>query len=231
MAENGEVPEEEKKPVDEDAKEKEPIETAEDLVESQIEPEEKKRDEEEGKDKDEAKEERKDKADLVEHEIEPEEKKKDEEREVKDKDEEERKDKAENEEEHKDKDEDEKDKIDKDDEDKYQDKIEDESDLIKEPVLDSTLVDVAKGTSKIQYCVQNENQYSYNTKWLQVCKITDEPLNFAELAESIISSPFLTDDIITKLKAMDERCIVLVDEIQQLKREVQELSEVLFYFI
>ncbi|XP_072742959.1 uncharacterized protein [Anoplolepis gracilipes] len=38
-------------------------------------------------------------------------------------------------------------------------------------------------------------------------------------------SPILTDDIITELKEMNERCIILADEIQKLKREVYELSD------
>ncbi|XP_067203521.1 outer dense fiber protein 2 isoform X2 [Linepithema humile] len=176
MAENGEAPEEQEKKVveavDEDAIviKEEPTETVEDLAEYKIEPEETKKDEEERKDKDEVKEERKDK----------------------DEDKEERENKDEDKEERKDKDEGKENKVD----DKDEDKIKDESDLIGEPLLHSTLV-IAK----------------------------DETISFGGLAESIISSPLLTDDMITKLKAMDERCIILVDEIQQLKREVQELLE------
>jgi len=50
-----------------------------------------------------------------------------------------------------------------------------------------------------------------------------------ELVKPTISAPLLTDDIFIELKIMNERCILLTDEIQQLKHEVSELSEVMFY--
>lgn len=50
-----------------------------------------------------------------------------------------------------------------------------------------------------------------------------------EFIKPITSSPLLTDDIIIEIKVMNERCILLTDEIQQLKREVSELSEVTFH--
>jgi len=50
-----------------------------------------------------------------------------------------------------------------------------------------------------------------------------------ELVKPTISASLLTDDIFIELKIMNERCILLTDEIQQLKHEVSELSEVMFY--
>ncbi|KAL6442884.1 hypothetical protein ACFW04_002734 [Cataglyphis niger] len=59
-------------------------------------------------------------------------------------------------------------------------------------------------------------------------KDEDEKIEINEEIEDneieTISSPLLTDDIITELKEMDERCITLADEIQKLKLEVRELS-------
>ncbi|CAL1680402.1 unnamed protein product [Lasius platythorax] len=88
------------------------------------------------------------------------------------------------------------------DEDKINERIEDESDLREKPLSYSIPSDMAKDD-----------------------KIADEIIKFDEFAEPIISSPLLTDDIITELKEMNERCIILADEIQTLKREVLELSD------
>lgn len=60
-------------------------------------------------------------------------------------------------------------------------------------------------------------------------KIADEVTKYEELIKPIISSPLLTDDIIIELKVINEKCILLTDEIQQLKHEVSELSEVKFH--
>lgn len=61
------------------------------------------------------------------------------------------------------------------------------------------------------------------------CKIADEVIKSEEFIKPITSSPLLTDDIIIEIKVMNERCILLTDEIQQLKREVSELSQVTFH--
>ncbi|XP_077258497.1 uncharacterized protein LOC143895322, partial [Temnothorax americanus] len=55
--------------------------------------------------------------------------------------------------------------------------------------------------------------------------VEDKVIKSKEFVQPIISSPLLTDDLIIELKVMNERCILLTDEIQQLKREVSELSE------
>ncbi|XP_039309290.1 uncharacterized protein LOC105201905 isoform X2 [Solenopsis invicta] len=55
--------------------------------------------------------------------------------------------------------------------------------------------------------------------------VKDEVPKSEEFVKPTISSPLLTNDIIIELKIMNERCILLTDEIQQLKREVSELSE------
>jgi len=52
-----------------------------------------------------------------------------------------------------------------------------------------------------------------------------------EFEKSIISAPVKTDDIITEVKVMNERFILLTDEVEQLKREIFELSEVIRSFI
>lgn len=49
---------------------------------------------------------------------------------------------------------------------------------------------------------------------------------FADNQTTTINPPVLTDDILTELKEMTERCAKLADEIQTLKREVLELSNV-----
>lgn len=59
--------------------------------------------------------------------------------------------------------------------------------------------------------------------------IADEVTKSEEFVKSTISASLPTDDIIIELKVMNERCILLTDEIQQLKREVFELSEVTFH--
>lgn len=54
-------------------------------------------------------------------------------------------------------------------------------------------------------------------------------MKFDEFADNqipTIISPVSTEDIITELKEMNEKCIILAEEIQNLKREVQELSDV-----
>ncbi|XP_018053543.1 PREDICTED: plectin [Atta colombica] len=59
----------------------------------------------------------------------------------------------------------------------------------------------------------------------------DEKIEFGkmiileEFEKSIISAPVKTDDIITEVKVMNERFILLTDEVEQLKREIFELSE------
>lgn len=59
--------------------------------------------------------------------------------------------------------------------------------------------------------------------------IADEVTKSEESIKSTISASLPTDDIIIELKVMNERCILLTDKIQQLKREVFELSEVMFH--
>ncbi|XP_011873265.1 PREDICTED: early endosome antigen 1-like isoform X2 [Vollenhovia emeryi] len=60
---------------------------------------------------------------------------------------------------------------------------------------------------------------------LDVQAMEDQVTKSKQLVKPIVSSPLLTDDIIIELKVMNERCILLTDEIQQLKREVSELLE------
>lgn len=49
---------------------------------------------------------------------------------------------------------------------------------------------------------------------------------YFKIADKVTKSKEGTDDIFIELKVMNERCILLTDEIQQLKREVSELSKV-----
>lgn len=60
-----------------------------------------------------------------------------------------------------------------------------------------------------------------------IFNVPDDVSESIKTEDSLVDVPSSTSAIIAQLKVMNEVCVVLEDEIQQLKREVQELSEVI----
>ncbi|KAG5334789.1 ODFP2 protein, partial [Acromyrmex charruanus] len=66
-----------------------------------------------------------------------------------------------------------------------------------------------------------DDKIEYNVNFKSVDKVTKS----VESVKPTISEPVKTDDIIIEVKIMNERFILLTDEVKQLKHEVFELSE------
>ncbi|KAG5337469.1 ODFP2 protein, partial [Acromyrmex heyeri] len=66
-----------------------------------------------------------------------------------------------------------------------------------------------------------DDKIEYNVNFKNVDKVTKS----VESVKPTISEPVKTDDIIIEVKIMNERFILLTDEVKQLKHEVFELSE------
>ncbi|XP_070527860.1 putative leucine-rich repeat-containing protein DDB_G0290503 isoform X2 [Cardiocondyla obscurior] len=113
------------------------------------------------------------------------------------------------------------------DEDQIKDETKDENILIENKTDDKDDIEESEANDKLDEKKINdqdkieendlpEEQASYSISIPS--KIMEDEV--AESEDSVI-----TDDIIIKLKIMNERCIQLTDEIQELKREVSELLE------